>query len=771
MKQIKPLLIVLAVVMGLCQVGPLPPTAAQDSYHGIYVYETDASQFPSIRVGLVARQNGVTVKGLNADSFNLSDVPNNLVVTSTNDLPTTTAVVIDLSADAVGELNAAKDAAYAFVNDTFQEGDRIIFYLVNTAGTISPREATTKEDAIAIIQGMLNSSSQSSLSISTALQSAVTSLQNVQRNEPSQQTQILVIAAFLSGQTQSLISAQNAATAQIPVHVVHAFTSSQRDQFSTVLQALANAGGGQFVVNDNYRYTSGNGSLSSAGGELAALYGLINDGHIRYQLEYDATLQDTSPSRTVTIMAQGLSGSFSYNPEFQAPVIELVDTDVTVSRTFNDANELDTPDTQLSIRVNFPDGVERSLDSVQLTIKNTETGQLQETINAYSTNSDGSLGFTWPLTTYIEPEKDYQLELEFRVIDELGLSDTESLPASVTVGAIMDLPTYTPPPTPTLRPTFTPQFTFTPQATPLPTDRPVSVLSTITGDESAPSQDFDTYLFFGMVAIIFLLFSTVIFLWRTKMGQRIRERTVTALKQTDVYKRATELFTRGPSAVDPSGGSGLNPVLAQLRVNKGADVPTIMINRPIFIVGRDLGEGAHYALKTSQVSTKHFTIRYEQGQFTIMDDLKVTNATYVDGVPLTPNQPRPLAHGSHITIGNQVHLEMLIENNIGTPTDVVHQQAAQFGWQAPPQQQTSTDVLHSNLNNQQTNAIPTASLQFGNFGTVPESPAGSNGHEEEDDYFSDRRLPARPAGERDGEFGWGFDDNSTTVDDDWSENY
>ncbi len=76
-----------------------------------------------------------------------------------------------------------------------------------------------------------------------------------------------------------------------------------------------------------------------------------------------------------------------------------------------------------------------------------------------------------------------------------------------------------------------------------------------------------------------------------------------------------------------------------------------MITKNVTVVGRDDDSRCDIALQDEFVSNPHFSIRFENGQFYIIDE-NSTNKTYLNGEMMPPGQPATLANHSIIRVGN-----------------------------------------------------------------------------------------------------------------------
>jgi hypothetical protein len=257
--------------------------------------------------------------------------------------------------------------------------------------------------------------------------------------------------------------------------------------------------------------------------------------------------------------------------------------------------------------------------------------------------TDGLGGYTleWPLGEYDETERTIPVQITVTVMDELGLSASETVNGTVTVGALPPLPTAIPTLVPTPIPTLVP--------TPVPTPTNAGVFSA----SGATSP-----LFIALIALSWL--AAVYFYLKLR---RTRREAAEERKELEILHDAEEMemSPQAPVAVTPAPTNGNQPepekpLYARLVVINGLDDLEILIDSERFIIGRS-EKGTDYRIDAPFISPRHCEFTFRNGNFRLRD-MGTKNGTYVNGdrVPLERDVAVPI--GSEIGITKNITVEL-----------------------------------------------------------------------------------------------------------------
>ena len=109
-------------------------------------------------------------------------------------------------------------------------------------------------------------------------------------------------------------------------------------------------------------------------------------------------------------------------------------------------------------------------------------------------------------------------------------------------------------------------------------------------------------------------------------------------------------------------------VLAYLHPTNGLPgLSSIPINRPRFIVGREISAGCNYAIPQNYISSQHFSIKKTNDKFVIVD-LDSSNGTRLNGIRLKPQTDYIIVNGDNITLSDNIVFDFQISDD-SVPSD------------------------------------------------------------------------------------------------------
>lgn len=106
----------------------------------------------------------------------------------------------------------------------------------------------------------------------------------------------------------------------------------------------------------------------------------------------------------------------------------------------------------------------------------------------------------------------------------------------------------------------------------------------------------------------------------------------------------------------------LTLLLRSSETASGEGVPALTFDGGRVVIGR--GPGCDVRLPDPSVSHRHATVRANGSEYVLVDE-KSTNGTFISGVRLAPNTPRPLKHKDLLRVG-RVWLEVRIDQTPAT---------------------------------------------------------------------------------------------------------
>jgi pSer/pThr/pTyr-binding forkhead associated (FHA) protein len=603
---------------------------AQDAAPQITLIGDPAVQDENITLKLAVRTPaGLGITGLGASNFSVSEPSEKLEVSSEASLPSATAIIVNLSNGSSVDL--IQDVLRAYLAANYRPDDKLTFYILDGKNA-APRIETPSSQASAetLVSGLTRS--DTFYTITPAVRAAVDSLRDV----TDMPRQALYVGSFLFDWSE--VKASNAfALEHIPFHVVQAHRG--RDADTPLYRGLASNGGGLFA-------DDGGGALVKDGaavGTLRSLYDTMAATRTVYTLGYHAlsTSLDKDRAATVTVTLTGdqkASADYHYQWTFQPPKLEIVSGDFELTRKPT-ASGFDVNTASLRVKVSFPDGVARKLNTLQLAVKDGDK-VLQTVPFPQQPEADGSYAVAWPLSDFSQPGT-RQPGLDVTATDELGLSASVSKAAKIVVLAP---PTATPAPTavPTAVPTL------------VPTAAPVESAAALPLTANPAVQALALVVVLLAIAVIILLLA----LRRSRsQAQVARQAAAVAAWQAE---QAAQAAAAAPQVNGAANGASPapeeKPLLGRLIVLDGLSEQQILIDSEEFVIGRSAAAGCNYVIDKPFVNGRHCMFIVRNGNFSLRD-LNTKNGTFVNGERLPGNRDVDVPVGSEIGITSNIRLE------------------------------------------------------------------------------------------------------------------
>lgn len=619
---------------------------------------------------LVRDANGQSVPALAASNFTISEETQGLTVETNAVLPLGLAVIVDLSNGSDVDLIRASLSAY--FNAYYQPEDRVAFYLLDRSSTgYQLLEPTGLEEIRAFIDAL--DRRPEFFTITDAVQDSLRWLLALRAEDALRSLQAIYFGSFLHDSRETDAAALYAAE-RIPFHVVH--SHRYREPVVPLLRALAESGGGLYVNNLEGGFVTTGDEGERAAGLLKILYDTIDGGRIVYTLRYQPLSESLNLQRVVTLTAVltgdvRASAEFIYEQPFLPPAIDFITATfnpVRVPSRNGEALSFDIEQYPLVVRVSFPDGRARQVESLRLEVYDPQTNNVTESKLELSPQQDAAGNYVvfWPLGGYLTPGTTTPVELVLTVTDELGLSSEARREGAVSVGVLPPLPTPTSIPTavPTALPTLAPTQ-IPPTAVPQPTSVPVVAQAQefqIAGMMVSAQQLFLLIILLLLAIILALL----ILLLRTRRQQSaapVQPDALTITQQSYLSELQKQALRAEIQAV-PEGAAGHNgesdepyTLYGRLIVTAGIEAQEILLNREEFLIGRSAAEGAHFIIPEPYISPRHCMFSFKNGQITIRD-LGSKNGTFVNGERLPRDRDVIVPIGSEIGITRNIVMEL-----------------------------------------------------------------------------------------------------------------
>jgi hypothetical protein len=373
---------------------------------------------------------GRTVPDLQEDAFSLlGDTTNDLTVTAAIDTNLDLIFIIDVTSENdIPDIQSVLSAYFGDDNN-YQESDNVTFIVMNGDVDYLTPPTTTLDEIETAIEGL-----EESEGFSRPAEVLPSVLAQAQRAENP--VQVVYVASLIFNPAGLDVQLDEFEEANIPIHAIQAHRGRLTDAF----EDLAAQTNGLFVNNDRQQHISRIGSDVVARGDLADLFETLNQSRLYYKVSYLSTATGTDP-REVTLVITPEEGdaaqiAFEYEPSYDAPRVEIVSpTNLSPQRRFNDDGDLDNVETTVYVRVVFPDGVRRDLESVRLDVLDSDDDPVQSPIELENPElREGEpLLLEWSLASFDREGLSTAVTLEVTVVDAFGLTASVTRDGEVTV--------------------------------------------------------------------------------------------------------------------------------------------------------------------------------------------------------------------------------------------------------------------------------------------------------------------------------------------------
>ena len=610
---------------------------------------------------------GYGVRDLSAAQVSVSEATTDVTLNSDESGSYALAFVVDLSQGTDAAL--VRETLRSYFTYVYQPGDDVTFYVL--AGSeeipvVTPVES--REGALAFIEAL--ETQPVAYSLDDTLLTVLNDLLSKRDANPGMGAHVIHVGTFLPFPDRGN-NTLPFADEGIPYHVVQ----TQINRTTTAMRQLAERGGGLYVDNEAGDLVLDD--TSAAVGELRVLYDVIQASRVVYTYGYRSTsgsfvnprrvtLSVTRPDDTVVetpyaydVVFQPVRLTF-VNPNQFNPVLVPGRDPETLAVTFGE--ETVQP---LTVQVSYPDGIERPLSLVRLTIVQTDTNQIQKsTLQTTRLDSNGRLQLEWDLADYRSPDAITPVELTVRVEDVTGRTTAVSQSGSVTVLAAPPLPTPTPAPT-------------VPPATEAPAGGENAVVAVLGfGNQNAADGDNSAggSLTAATIALLFLIFAVLIVMLVLAISRTVRvyrlaregallpqepEEVIDSMPASPQVPQ-DEIIQLQPEVeeeeVDPNFG-----VFARLVIRYGEDAIENLTSRLVevrsaeFIIGRS--PEADWVVDSPYISPRHCRLITENGEYAVRD-MNSKNGTFINGERVETGRTVSVPIGSELGITRRIVVQV-----------------------------------------------------------------------------------------------------------------
>ena len=579
------------------------------------------------------------------------------------------AFIVDLSQGTDATL--VRETLRSYFVDAYQAGDDVTFYVLagdEAVPVVTPIDS--RDDALALIETF--QTQPDTYTLDDTLLAVLNDFIEKREANPGLGAHVIHVGTFLPFPEQGNNTTPFADEA-IPYHVVQ----TQINRTSTAMRQLAEQGGGLYVDNEAGDLVLDD--VDTAVGELRLLYDVIQASRVTYSYGYRSTSGSFVNPRRVTLSITlpddtVVQDPYSYNVVFQPPRLTFTNP--------NQFNPVLTPDRNpetlaitfeeetvqpVMVQVNFPDGIDRPLELVRLSIVETDTGQIQQsTLQTSNLDSDGRLQLEWDLAEYRSPDTTSPVELTVLVEDVTGRTTSVTQSGAVVVLAAPPLPTPTP------QPTVVPVA-----AEQQGNGEGVGVIAFGVGGQSASGSD-DGSAAGGLtattIALLFLVFAVLVVMLILAVSRTVRvyrlaregallapepepkviseEPAAPEIPQDEVIEPEEEELVE----VDPNLG-----VFARLIIRNGEDAIDNLSSRLVevraeeFIIGRS--PEADWVIDSPYVSPSHCRLISENGEYFVRD-MNSKNGTFINGERIDAGRTTSLPVGSELGITKRIIVQV-----------------------------------------------------------------------------------------------------------------
>lgn len=336
---------------------------AQQNSGRVIVWDSDSSRFPDVSfTARVVAPDGLSVTGLNSDSFSVGEVHDGPLNVSTTQDALHTVIIVDTTGNGSTEAQLIRELVRLYGSSVYRSGDTT--HLMTIDGGVTTASSVDAFNSFA--RNLEFSGFRSAAQFRAAFDGAVqrlTPFVNQGRN-----AQVILISAFLPSGEMVFNNSD------IPLHVIQAHENRIGD--TSRYRGMAT---GQFV---EVRRT--------VGSQAQTFFSQIQGNRELYQISYRSRAAGRGERQVpVSVNIGGINaGTLSYSANVSEPLVEIIRSE-SPNFTFSGAAtyaEIENADGSFDlnygkttedvfVRVSFPDGINRPVQQATLHIN----GQAVET--------------------------------------------------------------------------------------------------------------------------------------------------------------------------------------------------------------------------------------------------------------------------------------------------------------------------------------------------------------------------------------------------------
>jgi hypothetical protein len=638
---------------------------------------------------VVREQGGLAITDLTTANISVNEPAENFNLSVEPWLPLTVAVMVDLSTGS--DVDSIKSTLLSYIENYYESRDTLMLYILDGDSDIPRQAEINSADAARMVISGLQAAPNKYYSLSPTCDLAHEFMRGI-GTSPDRPRHVVHLGSFVNSPDEALAAARLFAGESIPYHTVQVHQGRSTSNF----QEAATVGGGLFVNNLNGNYVLDDGLFTPIN-NLRLLYDTIGASRNVYTLSYRPTSPFGNAARNVDLTVNLPGGiqttsAFSYNWDYQAPIITFVNP-VQLNPVLQ-PRDADSPFINfnagaqpIEIAVEYPDGVERPLNALQLQVIDANTGAvLQSTASPLVPDARGVYVLSWSLDNFDIPDSTTDVEIVVTVEDAFGLTAELRQQGSVAVAALPATPA------PTITPgaavadanaIVTPNEAAAQDVAPTQpaanavddqaaaadaqADAPLVITQVVvTNAPAASTVPIDTS-WLVIAGLLLLLVAIISYVWMLRT-RRLQDELLAEVRQQQpapvaapAQQYSDPLYdTRtnyGDSTVVPLAPQDTT-VIARLALKKSMDELndlTVDVSKDPFIIGR--AAPADYVLNLPYISPQHCRIRVINGVFHIRD-MGSKNGTFINGERVEVGREIRVPNGSELGITKNITYEI-----------------------------------------------------------------------------------------------------------------
>lgn len=623
----------------------------------------------SVSVDFAVRNaNGYGVADLTPANLTISEPTENVTLTSAPTLPLTIAFIVDLSRGS--DVDLIQQTLRAYFLNVFREGDTATFYILDQR-TSAPGVVTitTQQDGLNLVSVLRTTGLfyRSEIALTAALEGL-----QAAGDIPTRPRHAIYVGSYLTAPRENALG-RTFAFNGIPLHVIQAHRTRETD----TLRILAENGRGLFVNNRNGLFVLDDPNATPVN-TLKLLFDTVEQSRLVYNLRYRSAANTVQTQRAVTLTAnlpdgEQVSADYTYEQALQPPTIRFVNVAEldALRRPFRPNNDetlaYDISSRAITVAVNFPDGVERRIDSLRLQVEDAGSGDILQSTLTTSPDLDvnSTAVLVWSLREYQTPNTVTPVIVSVTMTDEIGQTATVSEAGSVRVEPAPPIPTSAPtlPPEPTLDPTAV-SIAATAAANPTPPPGAVSLFR---------REVLLLVILLGIAALALAILAIALVARLRRLQRRALVAATDSPTEAAPPVEDDDAYTTNAGDFAPQAPTEQVKVLAKLRYLSGYDeldirTRLVEVTEQAFVIGRD--EGNHLTIDLPIISPRHCRLRVVGDDISVRD-LGSKNGTFVNGEPVRQGRDVRVPVGSELSITKAIVLEVWGPEKQFKPEDLI----------------------------------------------------------------------------------------------------